>query len=203
LFIAAEVARCYEEDLQLFLQYILKNSYHTIVNLGSAEGYYTVGLARHFQGTGTKVLSFEINAHIRGMCEQMCRLNGVASKVELFGKCNPEDLDGHLHGRSLVICDCEGAELELLNPALTPRLAACDILVELHDIYNPKITETMLSRFSNTHQITIVRSQERRAGAYGQLNSLGLSNPQSILSNCYVPEIQWACMVPRLFPSSR
>ena len=43
--------------------------------------------------------------------------------------------------------DCEGGEVDLLQPDLAPNLRYSDVLVELHDFLNPTISETILSRF--------------------------------------------------------
>ena len=58
----------------------------------------------------------------------------------------------------LVLCDIEGAEQELLNPELAPALKVMDIIVESHECLIPGITQVLVDRFKETHQITLLFS---------------------------------------------
>ena len=57
-------------------------------------------------------------------------------------------------GKTLVVCDVDGYEQELLNPAIVPWFASADFILELHDCFVPGISEEIRRRFSSTHQIT-------------------------------------------------
>ena len=59
----------------------------------------------------------------------------------------------------LLICDVEGCEDGLLDPALTPSRA--DILVELHDFIVPGVSETLRARFESSHLIQLIHQQPR------------------------------------------
>ena len=43
-----------------------------------------------------------------------------------------------------------------------PFLSAVDIIVECHECLDPKITDTLIARFSNTHVISEVRDNGSR-----------------------------------------
>lgn len=65
-----------------------------------------------------------------------------------------------------MICDIEGYEYELLDPAKTPALRQCDILVELHEFERAGLTmeggrDELMRRFSVSHDIEIVSAQPR------------------------------------------
>ena len=57
-----------------------------------------------------------------------------------------------------MLCDIEGAEQELLNPELAPALKVMDIIVESHECLIPGITQVLVDRFKETHQITLLFS---------------------------------------------
>ena len=61
-----------------------------------------------------------------------------------------------------MLCDIEGAEGELLNPALSPALKAMDIIMESHDCLIPSITQEMINRFKDSHTITLVEDNGQR-----------------------------------------
>jgi hypothetical protein len=56
---------------------------------------------------------------------------------------------------TLIFCDIEGAELDLLGPDLIPRLSQTDLIVEAHDDHRPGVTETLVRRFLPSHRIEI------------------------------------------------
>jgi hypothetical protein len=63
-----------------------------------------------------------------------------------------------------VICDIEGAERDLLDPAAAPALVDSDILVEIHD--GPEATaihDTLRDRFAHTHVIRFTKYEGRSA----------------------------------------
>ena len=51
----------YEKELQKVIKNLIKRDCEIVVDVGCAEGYYTVGLARVFKDKETKVLAYDIN----------------------------------------------------------------------------------------------------------------------------------------------
>ena len=60
-----------------------------------------------------------------------------------------------------MISDCEGCELELLDPVEVPQLRAADLIVELHDALDAEISKTILGRFASSHEATVVNAGNR------------------------------------------
>lgn len=151
----------YERELHEAVGVIIASKPRCIIDLGAAEGYYAVGLARRLPEA--HVLAFEMEERGRKALTEMAALNGVSSRVEVRGKCEPADLALSLEssGDAVVICDVEGYEKELLNPASTPALAACIILVELHDFIVEGLYELLVERFAATHRITRIWQADR------------------------------------------
>ena len=54
--------------------------------------------------------------------------------------------------------DAEGAEVDILQPELGPALAGMNIIVETHDLYRPGALNTLMARFSPTHDIVRVET---------------------------------------------
>jgi hypothetical protein len=182
----------YEAELHQWVTAIINADYGKIINVGCAEGYYSVGLA--LRVPETRVFAFDIDPGPRQLCEKMAELNGVSERVEVRGECNCEGLDALLDDRSLVICDCEGCELGLLDPGRVPNLRVSDVLVELHDFIDRSISATIISRFADTHDISLVSSLERDPSTYPALETFNDWDRHVAVAEFRPERMQWAFM---------
>jgi len=151
----ARVARllgCYEASLVPIIETIIGRAYDLVIDIGCAEGYYAVGLARRMPKT--KVIARDASPAAREACATLARRNGVSDRVEIGGLWEHGDFDICLSARTVVICDIEGAEDSLLDPARAEGLLGADILVEVHDCDSPGLSEAIAGRFSPTHRVT-------------------------------------------------
>ena len=147
----------YEKDIDLAVNDSLRQAPDILVNIGTAEGYYAVGYARLLPHL--IVHGYDIDPIMQNRCEQMAALNGVADRVHIHGLCSHTDMQSYQgQGKILFFLDCEGAELSLLDPKAAPILKEAMMLVELHDLFIPDLTPTLLARFRDTHKITLLSS---------------------------------------------
>jgi ABC-type polysaccharide/polyol phosphate transport system ATPase subunit len=163
----AKLLGIYERELGSVVTELLARSYNTIINVGSAEGYYAIGFAR--QCAGSNVVAYEMDPDSRTQCAEMALLNEVSGRVEIGGECTHAELDARISGRTLVIVDCEGCEQRLLDPLRCPKLANADLLVELHEFVSEGLTDAVLSRFGVTHSIRRIPAVAAGAELAGDL----------------------------------
>lgn len=156
----AKLLGCYEQPLQPFIEQAITNAYPTILNIGCAEGYYAVGMARRMPIT--QVLAFDLNPKAQDVCTALAQKNKVTNRVKVGALFKPEDFAKYTNQKVLVLCDIEGAEKDLLNPELTPTLKGIDLIVESHECLIPGITQILIDRFKDTHQITLVQDNGQR-----------------------------------------
>ena len=157
----AKLLGSYEQPLQPFVVAAMKAKYQTILNIGCAEGYYAVGMALNMPDT--KVLAFDLDPIARETCKSLALKNKVSERVSIGGLFKPEDFANYANQKVLVFCDIEGAEKDLLDPNLAPALAHMDLIVESHECLIPGITNNLISRFRNTHDITVVQDDGQRS----------------------------------------
>jgi hypothetical protein len=179
----------YEAELHEVLAEILTRDYETVIDVGCAEGYYAVGLALRLPGA--RVHAFDIDPRARELCTKLAQANKVADRVTVEGECNHERLNSLIRGRTLIVCDCEGCELSLLDPELAPAIKKSDLVVELHDMIVPNITPTILSRFATTHDITLVDTEERDPDAYPILKDFDLLTRRTAVAEFRDSPMQW------------
>jgi len=152
----------YERELNRCVEALCDSKPEVIVDVGAAEGYYAVGLA--LRNPQARVAAFEMDERGRRQLAEMAQINGVAERVEVAGRCEPADLQRALQicsEGSAVVCDVEGCEQQLMDPAAVPALSRASILVELHDFIVPGVTEALKGRFSATHSIEHIWQQPR------------------------------------------
>jgi hypothetical protein len=156
----AKLLGCYEQPLQPFIEQAIEAQCSTILNIGCAEGYYAVGMARRMPQT--RVMAYDLNPAAQSVCQALAAKNQVADRVHVGALFKQEDFAGYAGGKVLVLCDIEGAEGELLNPQSAPALAGMDLIVESHECLVPGITQVLMDRFKATHDITLVHDDGQR-----------------------------------------
>lgn len=148
---AARLLGVYEASLAPVIEEIVARDYDLVIDVGSAEGYYAVGLALRLPRA--RVLARDANAAAQDLCRRLATANGVADRVEIGGILQHADFAQCQGQRSLVVCDIEGAEDDLLDPIRAPGLEHADILVECHDGMIPGLSLRIAQRFASSHVI--------------------------------------------------
>jgi predicted O-methyltransferase YrrM len=160
----------YEEELHAIVRELTTQPFGHVVNIGCGEGYYAVGIARAMPTV--VVNAFDLSTQAQEACWQMAQANGVGQRVVVHGGCNVDTLGRCLRGNDWVVCDCEGYEVTLLDPASVPELKNSTILAEMHDCFVPGASDLLRERFRATHAIRIIEMTGRDASRYSVLNPL-------------------------------
>jgi precorrin-6B methylase 2 len=147
----------YESELHPHLAAFAATELDAVIDVGCAEGYYAVGLARAMPAV--TVYAHDVDEKARAACVSLAAKNGVADRVVVGGAFQPQDFEGFAGRRVLVMVDTEGAEVDILQPV--PALARMYIIVETHDLYRRGALATMMERFSPTHDIVRVDQQPK------------------------------------------
>ena len=148
---AARLVGAYEASLAPVIETIASRPYATVIDIGCAEGYYAVGLARRMPQA--LVLARDTSPAAQSLCRALAEANGVADRVEVGGEVGHADFVLCDAAPTVLICDIEGAEADLLDPAAAPGLTQADILVEVHEGMRPGLLATLTARFTPTHLI--------------------------------------------------
>jgi hypothetical protein len=145
---------CYEAELEPSFRQAIQKPYQAIINVGCSEGFYAVGLARLMPEV--KIYAHDTNELAWADCRQLAQQNGVLDRIQIGGTFKCADFEQFADRQTLVLCDIEGGEESLLDPSLAPALRQMDLIVELHDGFAPDIQETLIQRFQQSHEISIV-----------------------------------------------
>lgn len=167
----ARLLGVYENELHPHLERIAAEKPAVVVDVGCAEGYYAVGLARMIPDV--EVRAHDINPAARESCAAMAAKNDVADRVIIGGEFRPEDFQAFAGRRTLVLVDTEGAERDILDMARAPALKDMWIIVETHDGFAPDTLKTLTERFSATHEIVQVDTQAKAFDMPWWMKTLG------------------------------
>ena len=186
---------CYESELHPHILAAARRGYDAVINVGSAEGYYAVGLARLMPEA--RVYAYDTNAASHAVCRSVAETNGVAGRVEVGSTFHGEDFAQFSGRRTLVICDIEGAETALLDPARFTALRAMDVIVELHDSPQAKPSLLIPERFGATHDVTLVRHGGRSVALPALFEPLGHLDQLLAVWEWRSEPTPWAVMLAR------
>jgi len=157
----------YERELHDVVRAVIDAPYRDIVVVGSAEGYYAVGLSRAMPGA--TVHAYDTDERARRTLLHLATLNGTAGRTIIRQECTFDELERFAATTALVVCDIEGAELHLLDPDRAPSLGHYDIIVEIHDCIGASdVRQALTGRFQSSHELTFIpfvpRGSDERAG---------------------------------------
>jgi|GEM_PF-419700 len=158
----------YECELSKTIIAMQAGTYETIIDLGCAEGYYAIGMSLRLRPKRTIAVDISPKALMTTM--KNAELNGIADSILLSAGSTHALINQNCVGRTLVICDVEGAEKELLNPEICPCLFMTDLIVEIHDgPGESSILDQLARRFTSTHCIEVLESTKRKSEDFSLL----------------------------------
>lgn len=140
----------YECELHPHIEALVAEGVDTILDVGCAEGYYAVGLARMIPHA--TVHAYDTDPAARTACKALAELNGVQDRITIGETFEGAGFADFTPGKTLVFMDIEGGEKVLLDPVAYPALKTLHILVETHPFGVP-MTEIITERFKDSHDI--------------------------------------------------
>lgn len=183
----------YEEPIHNLIKEIVANKrkYKRILDIGCAEGYYAVGFAVNMPDVD--VFAYDINDNAREKINKMIEIND-ARNIMVGVECSPDELNSMSQRGTLVFCDIEGAEKQLLDLARVPNLSLADILVESHDNAESGLTDLLIKRFYKTHAIEMVVDYPARKKRYATPNPVSSEDYDEIINEHRAEAMKWLYM---------
>lgn len=146
--------------------------YDAMVDVGCAEGYYSVGLA--LLHPGTPMMAFDSEPAAIEILDVLARLNDCQDQIVPGATCDPATLISHLgkYPASLILSDCEGYEKSLFTPDVAVAASRSDIIIECHDLWDADCTPSIVRALRGTHDIETVYAGARNPNAFEFLSHL-------------------------------
>ncbi|MDQ1159498.1 hypothetical protein QE385_003895 [Sphingomonas sp. SORGH_AS 950] len=108
-----------------------------LLDIGAADGLYGIGLVA--VGAFGRSICFEANSTARDRLSKRAEELVLAEKVTVYGAAEQDSIaallasEGPLVEGTVVLCDIEGGEFDLLTSEVLALFARCHVIVELHD----------------------------------------------------------------------
>ncbi len=211
---SAKLLGAYERELHGALERLIARTPTLVINIGSGDGYYVVGLARRVPGA--RVLAVDPDPLAQRACRQTALRNQVAERVSHHILMDAPALQRELQRelerelertadrrpapdtpRTLCVVDCEGFEDSLLDPVVAPALRRADLLIETHDFARPGVTARLSERFASSHHIERIEIAARTVADYPELSDLPAATAQGLLDEFRHTPQSWLLCVAR------
>jgi hypothetical protein len=201
---AAKLLGAYECELHDALERLIARAPQLIINVGSGDGFYVVGLARRVPTA--RVIAVDPDPIAQRACRQTAEQNHVAGRVAHHVLLDAPALQRELApatvlagtpnaARALCVVDCEGFEDSLLDPVAVPSLRQADLLIETHDFARPGVTARLSERFASSHHIERIEITARTVADYPELSDLPAATAQGLLDEFrHVPQSWLVCV---------
>lgn len=164
-----EILGTYEYALQPYIYKVIAQKPESIIVVGANHGYYCAGFS--YTINPSNLIAYEIEPHLQELTKEWWQENKLGN-ITMKGIADQQEFDKVNKNIDFLFCDCEGEEINLLNPKKFHWQEKCTILTELHDFYKPGLLEVLVGRFSATHHITILQDNVEE----NKLNHLFLSS---------------------------
>lgn len=183
--LASMLLGCYEMEVVEALHADEFGARSHFVDIGAADGYYAVGCLRN--GRFKTADCFELTEAGRETIARNAARNGVAERLRIFGVADstlPAQLKAIDWLDTVVLCDIEGAELDLLDEAFLKATKGAMILVEVHNWatnFWPRYT-ALLERASKFHWLRFLESSALPTHDLPELRGMPDDNRLLVLS---------------------
>jgi hypothetical protein len=192
----SEMLGTYERCLVPIVEQVIEHCPAVVIDVGAAYGYYALGFA--WRCPQSRVIAYEMDQTRADLLRKYSRLNDLGTRVETRGECTVAKLNEDLRRApgAFVLMDVEGAEDVLLRADLA-NIERSEMLVELHEMFVPGVTERLCERFAATHTWSLIPQTpiERRPR---HLNWFIRSFWDRLSLEDRGEEMAWLHLVPRL-----
>ncbi|MDE2357624.1 MAG: hypothetical protein KGL69_12815 [Alphaproteobacteria bacterium] len=200
---SAKILGLYEQEVCALLAR-LAGERTTLIDLGAADGYYGVGLVA--VGVYARSHCFEIVEESRQNLAALAADHGVGDRVHIHGAATPGFMaelaaQGVEASDSVVLCDIESSEFEVLDEACLQSLTRAHLIVEIHDFMRgdgKAQYARLLERASRLFEVTEIRTGARDLSQIPLVSDHWTDNDRWLLcSESRAKLMSWLHLAPR------
>jgi hypothetical protein len=173
-----------------------------LIDVGAADGFYAVGAVACL--SFDYAYCFESSQEGRLIIPENAQLNGVEQLVDVRHTCTPTSLLGLVHehnlnnSRTVILIDIEGGEWDLLAPDVLTAVAACTLIVELHEFDRgaQERLATLLEHARENFSATFLRTGARNPNIFPEISDWSDDDRWAICSEGRECQMRWLVLEP-------
>lgn len=178
----------------------LSNSDVPFIDIGSADGYFAVGVMK--AGLFKKSICFEATERGRQVLRENAEINAVSHLVEIHGLADPQSIRaiGREIDGAVILCDIEDAEFTLLDDAFLDAARTCSFVIELHDAViqgDPDRRRRLIDRASRLFDVSFLVSADLPISRFDELRSLPDDYRALAFSEGRRADMDWMVLKPK------
>ena len=194
----------YEFEVQNKLLDLISNfNIENFVNIGAAEGYHAIGIAKK-----TEIQNFvlyEIDIKGKEILKENILKNELKKNVTIKSEASLNsfyELNKKLDfSKTLFLIDIEGSELELFNDEILELLRSSILIIENHKFLlnkeKQKKYQELISKFKNKFNFEIIKNNGRNISQINELNNLSENELMMICSENRPKMMEWFIITPK------
>ena len=161
----ARMLGCYEKELHPYIRGLSSTEIDLGIDIGAAEGYYAVGLALMFPEA--TIVAADTNTKTHKVIKEAAKANGVSDRISLVTEMDSQLLSTYQpQKKGLIVCDCEGAEYEILQSPFLEKAQQFHFIIETHNYHKAGVHEELERRLTSTHELQSIDPEERSSGDF-------------------------------------
>lgn len=181
----------YEREIHPWIERALRTKPMRFVDIGAADGFYAVGIARY----GVPVDAFELSRTARDECRELASMNGLSMRIH--GKATERRIAALDLTKALILSDCEGAEAYIFTPAVVSAMRTATVIIEVHEQFRPGLELMLRQQFAPTHEARVAHPSARSPTDFPELSSLPESERPRAVSEMRSEDAPWLLFTPR------
>ena len=149
----------YEKEIQIVIEYLIKLKPKIIINIGTEDGYYSIGMG--FKLQTSNVLIFENDNNHISSCYKLARENNILNKIKIYNKDEINKITKNLNiivSDPIFICDYGREEQIFFNKNLFSKFRQSFFIIKIHDNTFYDIGKLLISSFQETHDYKEISS---------------------------------------------
>jgi len=186
----AKILGIYEQ--QVLETFTKKEKFHTLINIGAADGYYGFGLllAKKCEA----VIFFESSIESR---QEIAKMNQKYNfQIEIHEEANHDNLIAVIEKMKMdevvFLVDIEGGEFNIFESNLIEKIQGCTLILEIHDFANPNFDKQALEkRFSKIFNIEKIFNNSRKLPQLEAIQDLPDNQRWLLASEGRVRAMEW------------
>jgi ribosomal protein L11 methylase PrmA len=190
---AAKLLGIYECELYDATLSHLNNKPDLIANIGCAEGFWGVACASKIDAD-----LFFVDVEPRAL--ELAGKNAQLNDIKYAGttEFDTDKFNAFLnkYNNPFVFMDCEGAELDYLDPVKVPEIIRASVVVETHDCFIEGVSATVAERLADSHDIQVIM-QGAKNPCVDPINDFGDEDKWILVNENRPHTMFWLSMSPK------